>query len=110
MEDERTRIEFETEYNLTEAFPWRIDASEALLKCSQSGLVCPATSLVVVKHRMDSQPIGHLRLYCPEHAATWRAWRSGAANRIGAICPNCFTSVPLGTGVRDTCGWCANAS
>jgi hypothetical protein len=110
MIDERERIDFETSYVLAEVFPARIEAPAGMRRCSQCGSQSQALSawkLTVIKHRHDTQPLGHLRLYCGEHlagAVEWRSGLSGAGGKTGPVCPNCFLTVPVGTGVCDTCG------
>ena len=110
MMDERQFIEFETPYVLADVLPERIDAPEDMRRCSQCGAnskALPASELTVVKHRHESQPAGHMRLYCDEHLAGAREWSSGlggSGGRTGPTCPNCFVSVPIGTLTCDQCG------
>lgn len=103
-------IEFETPYVLAEVFPSRIDAPAELRKCSQCGAdaqAWPAWELTVI-NRHTSQPLGHLRIYCHEHVARANDWNESLggerSGRTGPVCPNCFMTVPLGTGVCETCG------
>jgi RNA polymerase subunit RPABC4/transcription elongation factor Spt4 len=109
--DERELIEFETPYVLAEVFPSRILAPEDQRKCSQCGVESrplPASELTVIKHRHSSQPLGHMRIYCHEHLAGAKEWTESAggetSRRTGPVCPNCFMTVPTGTGVCETCG------
>ena len=111
MTDERLRIEFEVPYPLGEAFPERRDALPEMRKCSMCGSdsqALPADQLTVIKHRHALQPLGHLRLYCPGHAASAAEWSSGGTVGRGAkdgpFCPSCNLTVPSGTRVCDTCG------
>ncbi len=112
--DERELIEFETPYVLAEAFPARIGAAAGQRRCSQCGSqsqASPASQLTVVKHRHATQPLGHLRLYCREHAPGAKEWSSGASGsggNAGPTCPQCFVTVPSGTRVCDTCGTSVN--
>ncbi|WP_196776883.1 DUF6994 family protein [Haloechinothrix halophila] len=108
MTDERDLIEYEDPQILGEIFPSRMTAGSDQRKCSACGTVLPADQLTVIKHRHAGQPKGHLRIYCPEHLATAKEWTEGGSTsqsgKLGPICPNCFTAVPLGTGVCDMCG------
>ena len=110
--DERLRIEFEKPYVLAEAFPERVNAAEKWRKCSLCGLqsqALPASELTVIKHRHGTQPLGNLRLYCPQHLAGAKEWSDSAdgvdgGRKRGPICRNCFIAVPIGTRVCDSCG------
>lgn len=110
MVDERELIEFETPYVLAEVFPARIGAPAELRRCSQCRLqsqASPASQLTVIKHRHATQPLGHLRLYCHEHAPGAKEWSSGlsgSGGNAGRMCPQCFVAVPIDTRVCDTCG------
>lgn len=110
MINERELLDFETPYVLAEVFPARVSGPESLRRCSECGSqsqALQASKLTVIKHRLDTQPLGHLRLYCDEHLAGATEWGSGAGGsrgKTGSMCPNCFVTVPLGTGVCDTCG------
>jgi RNA polymerase subunit RPABC4/transcription elongation factor Spt4 len=110
--DERLLIEFEKPYVLAEAFPGRVNATEERRKCSicgQRSQALPASALTVIKHRHGAQPLGHLRLYCPEHLVGAREWSDaadggGGGRKSGPVCRNCFVIVPVGTRVCDSCG------
>jgi hypothetical protein len=111
MPDERELIEYEVPHILGEIFPGRRDAPPHMRKCSACGTDSqpwPADQLTVIKHRHASQPLGHLRLYCPQHATDASEWSgtdaSGGSSRPGAVCPNCFITVPSGTGECESCG------
>jgi hypothetical protein len=109
--DERLRIEFEVPYTLGEVFPDRRAAPPESRKCSMCGgdsQALPADKLTVIKHRHALQPLGNMRLYCPEHAASAAEWSSGETRgrdvKHGPVCPTCFVTVPFGTRLCDTCG------
>lgn len=109
--DERSLLEFESPRNLAEIFPHRVGAPPHLRRCSVCGAnsqALPAEALTVIKHRHGAQDLGHMRLYCDEHlrgATEWRDTPGGAGGgRIGKVCPTCFISVPLGTGICESCG------
>ena len=109
-DDERPSIEFESPQRLDEAFPERKNAPPELRRCSECGAnsqARPASELTVIKHRHATQPLGHLRLYCPEHLALAKEWTDGSAGRrtrTGPVCPACHLTVPLGTGICESCG------
>lgn len=107
--DERELIEFETPYVMAEVFPGRIDAPDSLRRCSRCGAdskAWPASELTVIKHGVSNQPLGHLVMYCHEHLASATEWgvSPDAPQKTGPVCPSCFLTVPLGTGVCDNCG------
>jgi hypothetical protein len=108
--DERELIEFEVPRILSEVFPDRASAPGELRRCSQCGTgsrPLPADQLTVIKHRHDTQPLGHLRLYCPTHAAEAREWLSSGSKgsgRVGPVCPSCNYTAPVGTRICDICG------
>lgn len=69
--DERELIEFEAPRVLAEVFPDRVAAPGRLRRCSVCGKQSqarPAAELTVIKYHHRRQPLGHLRLYCPDHA------------------------------------------
>jgi hypothetical protein len=76
--------------------------------CGSNSQALPADKLTVIKHHHALQPLGHLRLYCPEHAASAAEWSGGGAGGDGAkdgpACPTCNITVPIGTRVCDLCG------
>ena len=37
-------------------------------------------------------------------AKEWSSGLSGSGEKAGPVCPNCFVTVPFGTGICDTCG------
>lgn len=109
--DERELIDFETPYVLSESFPDRVDAPGELRRCSQCGgssQPLPASELTVIKHHVGGQPLGHLRLYCRDHLAATKEWDAsggpGRSGPTGPMCLSCFVTVPLGTGICETCG------
>ena len=108
--DARELIEFDVEYNLAEVFPDRIHASELMRKCTVCGAASqalPAADLTVIKIRHATQPMGNLRLYCPDHLSQSRgqSGHSSPQGPAGPVCPTCFLAIPSGTLECDACGW-----
>lgn len=107
MEDERSYLAWENPTRLSE-----IDAQAAPRRCTEcrrSGIETfyPADEVVIVKHRHESQPLGHLTVHCSKHPPG-RDWEgddreAGRVNRTGETCPNCFVQMPL-SGVCPMCG------
>jgi hypothetical protein len=114
-DDERYYIEYVTPERL-DLFFQRIPpklrwVKDGRAKCSDCGLSSqsrPTSELTLIKHKHDSQPLGHLKTYCPEHLLRAREWSGGGqagrtSGRTGSVCPTCHQTVPL-TGICDWCG------
>jgi hypothetical protein len=110
-QDWRELVAFETPTRVDVAYPWmRGPDWREVLWCSSCGGGSPVregSELWAVKHHHAGQPLGHLRFYCREHLPQ-REWTSSegghdGTGRVGAVCPTCFTTLPL-TGVCDSCG------